>query len=183
MILAELYQLVEAHKRRRRVGRGPGSGTGKTSSRGHGGAKSRSGFSHKYYMEGGQMPLSRRLPKRGFSNARFRVEMEVVNLDGLNRFEDGAVVDPDVLAQAGLVQKGPPVKILGRGELQKRLELKVHRISGTARKAVEDKGGSIEMIKTRRDKWEEIRLTRIREKREARRKRAAARKSGGADSS
>jgi len=133
---------------KKRVGRGPGSGHGKTASRGHKGAKSRSGFRFKRGFEGGQMPLHRRVPKRGFRNL-FRVEYAVVNLDMLaDVFDSGSEVTPDVLRQRGLVREGKsvPVKILGRGELAKQLTVKAHKFSGSAAKKITDAGGVAEII-------------------------------------
>src|ERR1700733_9959484 len=117
----------------KRVGRGPGSGHGKTASRGSKGAKSRSGFRHKRGFEGGQMPLHRRVPKRGFHNP-FRVEYAVVNLDTLALvFDAGSSVTPDVLRERGLVRKAnSPIKVLGRGEISKALTVRAHKFSGSA---------------------------------------------------
>src|SRR5436853_2737044 len=116
---------------KKRIGRGQGSGNGKTAGRGHKGAKSRSGFKFKRGFEGGQMPLHRRVPKRGFHNP-FRVEYEVVNLDQLEtRFAAGTVITPELLREQGLVANGKtPVKILARGEIKKKLTGKAHKLSG-----------------------------------------------------
>jgi large subunit ribosomal protein L15 len=132
---------------RKRVGRGPGSGHGKTASRGHKGAKSRSGFRFKRGFEGGQMPLHRRVPKRGFTNI-FRVEYAVINLDTLGEvFDAGSEVTPEVLRERGLVREtGIPVKVLGRGELSKKLTVRAHKFSGTAAKKIAAAGGSAEVI-------------------------------------
>src|SRR5256712_2677104 len=118
---------------KKRIGRGQGSGQGKTAGRGHKGAKSRSGFHYKRGFEGGQMPLHRRVPKRGFHNP-FRVEYEVVNLDTLGlRFEAGTVVTPDLLSEHGLVTgRGQKVKVLARGEIGKALTVHAHKFSGKA---------------------------------------------------
>src|SRR6188474_131964 len=118
---------------KKRIGRGQGSGNGKTAGRGHKGAKSRSGFKFKRGFEGGQMPLHRRVPKRGFHNP-FRVEYDVVNLDTLaGRFESGAVVTPDAMRELGLVPQGKrPVKVLARGDIGKPLTVQAHKFSGTA---------------------------------------------------
>ena len=105
MKLHELKPNEKAFKVRKRVGRGPGSGLGKTSGRGENGQKSRSGYSHKTGFEGGQLPLYRRLPKRGFSNARFKKEYAIINLSDLNKFEDGALVTPEILKEMGLIKK------------------------------------------------------------------------------
>ena len=136
-----------ATKNRKRVGRGPGSGHGKTASRGSKGAKSRSGFRFKRGFEGGQMPLHRRVPKRGFHNP-FRVEYAVVNLDTLGEvFEAGSSVTPDLLRERGLVRHATaPVKVLGRGELSKALTVTAHKFSGSAAKKIEAAGGKAEAI-------------------------------------
>ena len=132
---------------RKRVGRGPGSGHGKTASRGHKGAKSRSGFRFKRGFEGGQIPLHRRVPKRGFHNI-FRVEYAVINLDTLNEvFDAGSDVTPEVLRERGLVrQTGVPVKVLGRGDISKKLTVRAHKFSGTAAEKIAAAGGSAEVI-------------------------------------
>src|SRR5215470_5681935 len=133
MSLSNLRPPKGAKHARKRVGRGPGSGHGKTASRGSKGAKSRSGFRFKRGFEGGQMPLHRRVPKRGFHNP-FRVEYEVVNLDTLGlRFEAGTVITPDLLREHGLVPGGSAkVKVLGRGEIAKALTVRAHKFSGKA---------------------------------------------------
>ena len=132
---------------KKRVGRGPGSGHGKTASRGSKGAKSRSGFRFKRGFEGGQMPLHRRVPKRGFHNP-VRVEYAVVNLDTLGEvFEAGSSVTPDLLRERGLVRHATaPVKVLGRGELSKALTVTAHKFSGSAAKKIEAAGGKAEAI-------------------------------------
>jgi len=132
---------------RKRVGRGHGSGTGKTSGRGHKGAKSRSGYKHKAAFEGGQMPLVRRIPKRGFSNYPFRKAWAEVNLSQLERFDAGSTVDPQSLAEAGLVKgKFDGIVILGRGEVEGALTVKAHRFSKTAAAKIEAAGGTVEVI-------------------------------------
>jgi len=132
---------------KKRVGRGQGSGNGKTAGRGHKGAKSRSGFKFKRGFEGGQMPLHRRVPKRGFHNP-FRVEYEVVNLDTLGlRFEAGTVITPDVLREHGLVARGSAkVKVLGRGEIAKALTVRAHKFSGKAAEKIAAAGGATEQL-------------------------------------
>jgi large subunit ribosomal protein L15 len=132
---------------KKRVGRGPGSGHGKTSSRGHKGAQSRSGFSFKRGFEGGQMPLHRRVPKRGFHNP-FRVEYAVVNLDTLSEvFEAGSSVTPDVLRERGLVrQSRAKIKVLGRGDITKKLTVQAHKFSGTAAEKIAAAGGTTEVL-------------------------------------
>ena len=132
---------------KKRVGRGPGSGHGKTSSRGHKGAQSRSGFSFKRGFEGGKMPLHRRVPKRGFHNP-FRVEYAVVNLDTLSEvFEAGSSVTPDVLRERGLVrQSRAKIKVLGRGDITKKLTVQAHKFSGTAAEKIAAAGGTTEVL-------------------------------------
>ena len=130
---------------RKRVGRGHGSGWGKTSGRGHKGQNSRSGGGVRLGFEGGQMPMYRRLPKRGFKN-HFRVEYDLVNVRDLARFEAGAEVGPEQLAAAGLVRKGRLIKLLGDGEVGAALTLKVHKASKSATAKVQAAGGSIEVI-------------------------------------
>ena len=129
-----------------RVGRGKGSGLGKTAGRGHKGAQSRSGYHSKRGFEGGQMPLHRRVPKRGFHN-HFRVEYEVVNLDVLaEKFEAGALVTPEVLRQQGLVGGRQPIKVLARGEVGKALTVRAHRFSGKAAEKIAAAGGTTELV-------------------------------------
>ena len=131
---------------KKRVGRGQGSGNGHTAGRGHKGAKSRSGFTFKRGFEGGQMPLHRRIPKRGFHNP-FRVEYEVVNLDTLaERFEAGTVVTPEILVAAGLVTGSSPIKVLARGEVSKALTVRVHKFSGKAAEKIAAAGGQAEAV-------------------------------------
>ena len=135
-------------KARKRVGRGPGSGMGKTSTRGENGQKSRSGASIKPWFQGGQSPLYRRLPKRGFKN-HFRTEYAVVNLDVLEKFEAGAVVDYDVLFINGYVKEvknAAGLKVLGTGTLTKALTVKASKFSATAKTAIENAGGTCEEI-------------------------------------
>jgi len=132
---------------KKRIGRGQGSGNGKTAGRGHKGAKSRSGFHFKRGFEGGQMPLHRRVPKRGFHNP-FRVEYEVVNLDTLGlRFEAGTVITPDLLVEHGLVSGGKRrVKVLARGEVGKALTVHAHKFSGKAAEKIAAAGGATELL-------------------------------------
>ncbi|ODS56315.1 MAG: 50S ribosomal protein L15 [Acidobacteria bacterium SCN 69-37] len=136
-----------AKKPKKRVGRGPGSGHGKTASRGHKGAQSRSGFRFKRGFEGGQMPLHRRLPKRGFTNP-FRVEYAVVNLDTLAEvFDAGSAVTPEVLHARGIVRDARlPIKVLGRGEIAKALSITAHKFSGTAVQKIAAAGGTTEVL-------------------------------------
>ena len=132
---------------KKRIGRGQGSGNGKTAGRGHKGAKSRSGFHYKRGFEGGQMPLHRRVPKRGFHNP-FRVEYEVVNLDTIEaRFDAGTVVTPELLREHRLVQSADkPVKVLGRGEIGKKLTVRAHKFSGKAAEKIAAAGGTAESL-------------------------------------
>ncbi|NLG37179.1 MAG: 50S ribosomal protein L15 [Clostridiales bacterium] len=130
----------------KRIGRGTGSGTGKTSGKGHKGQKARSGGGTRPGFEGGQMPLYLRLPKRGFTN-RFKKVFAEVNVGSLNAFEDGVVVSPEILIEMGIIRKlCDGVKILGDGELDKRLTVKAHRFSQSAREKIEAAGGSVEVI-------------------------------------
>ena len=130
---------------RRRVGRGPGSGHGKTAGRGSKGQKSRTGYRHQRGFEGGQMPLHRRLPKRGFTNI-FRVEYEIVNLSDLDRFDAGAAVNPETLSALRLARKNRPVKILGDGKIQKALTVSAHKFSASAKAGIEAAGGRCEVL-------------------------------------
>ena len=142
----ELKPAAGSRKNRKRVGRGPGSGLGKTSGRGEKGQKSRSGFSHKRGFEGGQMPLHRRIPKRGFVNI-FRKEYLTVNVERLNRFEAGAVVTPESLRDAGLLHKGSlDVKVLGNGDLKVALTVRAHKFTGAAARKIEESGGKAEVL-------------------------------------
>ncbi len=132
---------------KKRVGRGPGSGHGKTSSRGEKGQKSRSGFSRTLGFEGGQMPLHRRLPKRGFTNI-FKKDYAVVNVSDLERFDNGASIDEAALRQAGLVKgQHDGVKVLGDGELSKKLTVSATKFSKSAREIIEKAGGTCQEIK------------------------------------
>jgi large subunit ribosomal protein L15 len=147
MDLSNLKPPKGAKHSKKRIGRGQGSGQGKTAGRGHKGAKSRAGFKFKRGFEGGQMPLHRRVPKRGFHNP-FRVEYEVVNLDQLAaRFEAGTVVTPELLRERGLVARGRrPVKVLARGDLGKQLTIRAHKFSGKAAEKITAAGGAAEAI-------------------------------------
>ena len=146
MNLHSLKPAAGSRKNRTRVGRGPGSGHGKTCGRGDKGQKSRSGYSAKAGFEGGQMPLHRRLPKRGFTNI-FRRRFRTLNVDRLNSFQPGTVVSPDVLQQAGLLRKGrEQVKILGNGELKVSLTVQAHRFTAAAARKIEVAGGKAEVL-------------------------------------
>ena len=147
MRLHDLKPASGSKHRRKRIGRGPGSGRGgHTSTRGQKGQGSRSGSSTRPGFEGGQLPLARRLPKRGFNNKKFATLYIPVNLESLNQFDDGATVDEAALRAAGLVNgRGDGVKILGQGELEKKLTVKAAAFSASARAAIEGKGGSCEV--------------------------------------
>ena len=147
MRLHDLKPTAGSKHRRKRLGRGPGSGRGgHTSTRGQKGQGSRSGSSTRPGFEGGQLPLARRLPKRGFNNKRFGTVYIPVNVESLNQFDDGATVDESALRSAGLVNgRGSGVKILGQGELEKKLTVKANAFSANAKAAIEGKGGSCEV--------------------------------------
>ena len=147
MDLSNLKPPKGAKHSKKRIGRGQGSGQGKTAGRGHKGAKSRSGFKFKRGFEGGQMPLHRRVPKRGFHN-HFRVEYDVVNLDLLaSKFDAGTVVTPELLRERGLVPGGgAPIKILARGDIGKALTVRAHKFSGKASDKLKAAGGTAEAI-------------------------------------
>ena len=143
MRLHDLKPNPGAKTRRKRVGRGPGSGRGKTSTRGHKGQKSRAGSSTRATFEGGQIPYIRRLPKRGFSNARTRVAYLAVNLSDLEKhFEKGATVDVEAIRAAGLANGHGPIKVLAKGKLEKNLSVTAHRFSASAKTTIEAAGGS-----------------------------------------
>ena len=147
MGLSDLRPPKGAKHAKKRIGRGQGSGQGKTAGRGHKGAKSRSGFKFKRGFEGGQMPLHRRVPKRGFHNP-FRVEYAVVNLDTLAaRFDAGTTITPDLLREHGVINGGKhPVKVLARGEIGKALTVRAHKFSGKAAEKIAAAGGTAESI-------------------------------------
>ncbi|MBR1748443.1 MAG: 50S ribosomal protein L15 [Bacilli bacterium] len=132
----------------KRVGRGPGSGIGKTSGHGENGQKSRSGASINAWFQGGQSPLYRRLPKRGFNNAQFETKYAVINLNDLDQFfEDGDVVTPEILKEKGIIKKQlAGVKVLATGKLTKKLTVKAHRFSSAAVTKIEESGGKTEVI-------------------------------------
>ena len=133
-----------ARKDRKRVGRGPGSGHGKTAAKGHKGARARSGYSLRAGFEGGQMPLHRRLPKRGFNNI-FKKAYVIVSLDELERFETGSRIDTQTLVDAGIIKSKSPVKILANGELTKKLTVAVDKVSLGAKLKIEAVGGTVEV--------------------------------------
>jgi len=132
-----------SRSQKKRVGRGPGSGRGKTATRGHKGARSRSGYKNKLGFEGGQMPLQRRLPKRGFANI-FKKEYVIVSLDALDSFEKGAIVDRNALVAAGVIkEKDGMIKVLANGEISKAVTVDVDKVSSGARAKIEAAGGSV----------------------------------------
>ena len=147
MKLHELKAVEGSTKARKRIGHGPGSGTGKTSGKGEKGQNARSGGGVRPGFEGGQLPLFRRLPKRGFNNYEFRTEYAIVNVGDLNDFKDGSVIELSNLKESGLVKKEKDgIKILGNGELTKKLTVKANKFSSTARVKIENAGGKIEVI-------------------------------------
>ena len=147
MELHELKRTPGSVQTRKRVGRGNASGTGKTSGKGHKGQNARTGGGVRPGFEGGQTPLFRRLPKRGFSNAMFKVEYAVINLGDLNKFEDGAVVTPELLKAMGIMKKQlSGVKVLGNGNIEKKLTVKAHKFSKSAVEKIEAIGGKVEVI-------------------------------------
>ena len=147
MKLHTLYQQEGAVKERKRVGRGVATGNGKTAGKGHKGQNARSGGGVRPGFEGGQLPLFRRLPKRGFSNAPFKIEYATINVSDLDKFEDGAVVTPELLKEMGILkQQLDGVKVLGNGELTKKITVKANRFSKTAVEKIEKMGGKAEVI-------------------------------------
>jgi len=146
MDLGSLKKAPGSHRGNKRLGRGQGSGTGGTAGRGHKGARSRSGAKRRAWFEGGQMPIQRRLPKFGFYHYG-KIVYQVVNLGDLNRLEETSEVTPEVLMKAGLVKSvKKPVKILGDGELEKKVSVKVNAVSKAAREQIEKRGGSVTLI-------------------------------------
>lgn len=147
MKLHELAPNPGARKERKRLGRGIGSGLGKTAGKGHKGQNARAGGGVRPGFEGGQMPLMRRLPKRGFSNAPFKVTYAVVNLEALERFEAGTVVTPELLEKSRVCKNAVKgVKVLGTGEITKALTIRAHRVSESAKQKIEAAGGQVEVI-------------------------------------
>jgi large subunit ribosomal protein L15 len=134
-------------RERKRVGRGPGSGMGKTSGRGEKGQKSRSGFSHKDGFEGGQMPLHRRVPKRGFTNARFKKEFAEINLERLEVFDAGAIITPEILVKRGMIKNlRDGLKVLAKGTVTKALTVRAHKFSARAQEQITGAGGKAEIL-------------------------------------
>ncbi|MFJ7935160.1 50S ribosomal protein L15 [Sporosarcina sp. NPDC096371] len=146
MKLHDMKPAEGARRKRKRVGRGTGSGHGKTSGRGHDGQNSRSGGGVRLGFEGGQIPLFQRLPKRGFTNIN-RKEYAIVNLETLNRFDAGTEVTPELLIESGIVSNAKSgIKILGNGTLDKKITVKAHKFSASAKEAIEKAGGQTEVV-------------------------------------
>jgi large subunit ribosomal protein L15 len=147
MKLNELKYNQGSKKDIKRLGRGSSSGTGKTSGRGQNGQNSRSGGGVRVGFEGGQLPLYRRLPKRGFSNAMFKKTYAVINVADLNKFEDGTVVTPELLKELGIIKKElSGIKVLGNGSLERKLTVRAHVFSETAKEKIETAGGKAEVM-------------------------------------
>lgn len=148
MSIHELKPAEGARTAEKRIGRGIGSGMGKTSTRGHKGQWARSGGGVRPNFEGGQMPMTRRLPKIGFNNKRFEHAYNTVNVDVFNRFEDGAVVGIDELVASGLIKKILPygLKVLGNGNLEKKLTIKADKFTASAKEKIEKAGGTVEVL-------------------------------------
>lgn len=147
MKLHELSKVNGSTHRSKVVGRGPGSGHGKTSGRGEKGQKARSGVSIHAWFEGGQTPLYKRVPRRGFNNKRFETKFAVINVSDLNRFKDGEVITPELLRESGLVKKElNGIKVLGNGTLEKKLTVKANIFTNTAITKIEELGGTTEVI-------------------------------------
>ncbi len=147
MKLHELEKNIGATHAKKRVGRGSGSGLGKTSGRGQKGQKARSGGSINPVFEGGQLPLYRRIPKRGFKNDRFKTKYAVLNIEDLNRFEEGTVVTPALLKEVGLIKKQlDGIKVLGTGKLEKKLTIQANKFSTSALEKIKEAGSKAEVI-------------------------------------
>ena len=147
MKLHELEKNIGAKQTKKRVGRGPGSGLGKTCGRGQKGQKARSGGSINPVFEGGQLPLYRRLPKRGFSNHLFKTEYAVINVEDLNRFDNGTVVTPALLKEQGIIKKQlKGIKVLGNGKLEKKLTIQANKFTASALEKIKESGSKAEVI-------------------------------------
>lgn len=144
-LLERLMPRSGSTHRRKRVGRGTGSGKGGTATKGDKGQKARTGGRVRWGFEGGQSPIMRRLPKFGFNNKDFRTEYALVRLDQLNQFE--SEVGPELMLSSGIVKKDLPVKVLASGTLERTLKVKAHKFSSAAKKAIEELGGSVEVVK------------------------------------
>ncbi len=147
MKLDEILSKAGKYKARKRIGRGTGSGQGKTSGRGHKGYGSRAGAKKRVGFEGGQNPALSRIPKRGFSNADFKTEYHIVNVESLDKFDDGARVDAEALVSVKLISDtNKPVKVLGRGEIAKKLTVVAAKFSATAAEKISQAGGTVEQV-------------------------------------
>lgn len=148
MQLHDVHQGIHKNKKRKRIGRGTGSGHGKTAGKGHKGHSSRQGFKYGLLFEGGQITLARRIPKRGFSNGRFKKDYAIVNLDALDVFDAGTVVDEELLRARGIVKgrHDDGVKVLGDGEVKKALTVRVAKFSESAARKLADAGGKAEVV-------------------------------------
>ena len=147
MKLHELKKNPGATHSKKIVGRGPGSGLGKTSGKGHKGQNARSGGGVNPVFEGGQLPLYRRLPKRGFSNAKFKTEYAVINVSDLDKFEEGTVITPELLKEVGMVKKQlAGIKVLGNGEITKKITIRAHGFTSSALRKLEESGSKAEVI-------------------------------------
>lgn len=147
MKLHELKKNPGATHSKKIVGRGPGSGLGKTSGKGHKGQNARSGGGVNPVFEGGQLPLYRRLPKRGFSNAKFKTEYAVINVSDLDKFEEGTVITPELLKEVGMVKKQlAGIKVLGNGKITKKVTIRAHRFTSSALRKLEESGSKAEVI-------------------------------------
>jgi large subunit ribosomal protein L15 len=147
MKLHELAPQIGATKVSKRKGRGVGSGLGKTAGRGENGQKSRSGYSRKFGFEGGQLPLYRRIPKRGFSNDRFKIRYSVINVSDLNLFDEKTIITPELLKEKNIVKNQlDGIKVLGNGNLEKIVTIRAHKFSKSAQDKIEAAGGKIEVI-------------------------------------
>jgi large subunit ribosomal protein L15 len=153
MNLSDLNNSSAKKTARKRIGRGNGSGWGTTAGRGNKGARSRSGWKAKLHFEGGQLPVIRRLPKRGFSNALWKKSFAIVNLGSLNVFEDGTVVTPELLLEKRIIlQIGDGLRVLGQGALERKLEVRAHGFSAKAKESIGAAGGSVTLLETKRAK-------------------------------
>ena len=150
MMIHEITEKVGRHKARKRIGRGHGSGSGKTSGRGHKGAGQRAGYKRRAYFEGGQMSFARRLPKRGFTNADFRREFHIVNLKAIEEaFDAGTEINAELLAQAGIIRDTKrPLKVLGEGEVTKKFTVTAAKFSASAKSKIEAAGGTANAVPT-----------------------------------
>jgi large subunit ribosomal protein L15 len=157
MSITQITSIAGRYKKRKRIGRGPGSGHGKTSTKGHNGQNSRSGAPTLVMREGGQMPLFRRLPKRGFNNFNFAVRFKIVNVSQLEKFDDGSVVGPEQLVVAGLIDNTrQKVKILGDGDLTKSLKVQAHSFSRNAEQKITACGGNVSVLRGNAAKNEKV---------------------------